>query len=127
MAYRMKPRIGDEAVMVAVRLTPEQFREINRCAQLGPIDNKARSEYIAGCLFGESRDGLLKRVREIRDVERRNFRAELESDRARRARTAQDPVGAEALTRAHPDGSMPRPPPPDEDGWPLHGSIEQPA
>ena len=84
----------DEPVVIRVSLTPSQFREINRRAQIGPFDGRARSEYIAGCVFCEPGAELLERVREIRDVGRARRRAEIVDDRAKRARKRGEPATA---------------------------------
>lgn len=86
---------GAELLPARVWLTPEQFREINRRAGLGPFDGRARSEYLAGCAVGEPRRELLSRVHEIRDRERARLRAEIEADRKRRAKQATDGQHAE--------------------------------
>jgi hypothetical protein len=78
-------RFDDEGAVVGVRVTWEQFGEINRRAGLNVFDGRARSEYMVGYLFGEPRDELLERVHRIAAEDRARFRAELAEDRARRA------------------------------------------
>lgn len=75
----------DEEIRIGVRLTPAQFREINRRAGLDLLDGKARGEYIVGCLFDEPHDALLARVRETAETERARFRAEVQAQAARTA------------------------------------------
>jgi hypothetical protein len=82
---RARQQPDDETLSVGLRLTPNQFREINRRAGIGAFDGRARSEYIVGSLFEEPSGELLRRVAEIRDADRAQFRAELEADRVRRA------------------------------------------
>jgi hypothetical protein len=61
-------------------LTRSQVREVSMRAGVGPLDGRARGEYIVGCLFREPEADLLRRVAEIRDSDRARFRAEAEAD-----------------------------------------------
>jgi hypothetical protein len=76
------PLWDNDAAIIGVRLTWEQFREINRLARIRPFgNNRARSEYVVGCLFGEPREQLLERVHRIAAEELAQCRAEDEAAR----------------------------------------------
>lgn len=73
-----------DRVVLRVPITFGQLREISRRAGLSGFDGKARAEYLVGCAVGERADVLLKRVREVRDAERRTFREEIRRERLTR-------------------------------------------
>jgi hypothetical protein len=77
-----------ETVTLHIKATVDQLREVNRRAGLGALNGKTRGEYLVGCATGEPHDDLIARVAAIRDSERERFRAEIQTERAERARKA---------------------------------------